>query len=133
MCYAPVRMVWKADSTFEASSADVSINDRPFSAVSSGQKEKGKTTKLKRTRKRLCLLCRNGPQMLQIALVPDEHDDDVGVGVVTKFLQPPCYVDIGRMLCDVINEQSTDGASVVSDAAIKGSQRTIVSMTLTLQ
>lgn len=31
----PVRMVWKADSTFDASSADVSINDRPFSAIRS--------------------------------------------------------------------------------------------------
>lgn len=29
---APVRMVWNALSTFEASSADVSINDSPFSA-----------------------------------------------------------------------------------------------------
>lgn len=32
MCHIPVKMVWKADSTFEASSADVSMNDRPFSA-----------------------------------------------------------------------------------------------------
>jgi len=29
----PVRMVWNALSTFEASSADVSINDSPFSAA----------------------------------------------------------------------------------------------------
>jgi hypothetical protein len=29
---APVRIVWKADSTFEASSAEVSMNDSPFSA-----------------------------------------------------------------------------------------------------
>jgi len=28
-----VRIVWNADSTFDASSADVSINDSPFSAV----------------------------------------------------------------------------------------------------
>lgn len=31
--HAPVRMVWKADSTFDASSADVSMNDSPFSAA----------------------------------------------------------------------------------------------------
>jgi hypothetical protein len=31
--YAPVRMVWNADSTFVASSAEVSINDNPFSAA----------------------------------------------------------------------------------------------------
>src|SRR6266404_1209824 len=28
-----VRIVWNADSTFDASSADVSINDSPFSAA----------------------------------------------------------------------------------------------------
>ena len=31
----PVRIVWKAASTFEASSADVSMNDKPFSAITS--------------------------------------------------------------------------------------------------
>lgn len=30
---APARMVWNADSTFEASRADVSMNERSFSAV----------------------------------------------------------------------------------------------------
>lgn len=30
---APARMVWKADSTFEASRADVSMNERLLSAV----------------------------------------------------------------------------------------------------
>ena len=29
----PVRIVWKADSTFEASRADVSMNERSFSAA----------------------------------------------------------------------------------------------------
>ena len=28
----PVGIVWNADSTFEASNAEVSINDKPFSA-----------------------------------------------------------------------------------------------------
>ena len=32
----PVRIVWKADSTFDASSADVSMKDRLFSARSNG-------------------------------------------------------------------------------------------------
>jgi hypothetical protein len=31
--YSPERMVWNAPSTFEASSAEVSMNDNPFSAV----------------------------------------------------------------------------------------------------
>lgn len=29
----PVRIVWNADSTFEASNAEVSMNDKPFSAI----------------------------------------------------------------------------------------------------
>ena len=52
--------------------------------------------------------------MLQIALVADEHDDDVRVGVVTELLQPPRDVDVRRMLGDVVDEQRTDGTPVVS-------------------
>ncbi len=35
--HIPVKIVWKADSTFEASSADVSMNDSPFSTNIFGQ------------------------------------------------------------------------------------------------
>ena len=52
--------------------------------------------------------------MLQIALVPDEHDDDVRVRVVAELLQPPRDVDVRRMLGDVVDEQRTDGATVIS-------------------
>ena len=114
---SPVRMFWKADSTFDASSAEVSMNDSPFSAVRGRFRRSGWSgATMRLTSKGFRLLGWHSTQVLQIALIPDEHDNDVGVGVVTKFLQPPCYVDIGRMLCDVINEQSTDGASVVSAA-----------------
>ena len=51
--------------------------------------------------------------MLQIALVADEHDDDVRVRVVAELLQPPCYVHVRRMLGDVIDEKCTDCAAVV--------------------
>ena len=37
---APVKIVWKADSTFEASRADVSMNKRLFSAAGEEIKEK---------------------------------------------------------------------------------------------
>ena len=52
--------------------------------------------------------------MLEIALVADEHDDDVRVGVVTELLQPPRDVDVRRMLGDVVDEQCTDGTPVIS-------------------
>ena len=51
--------------------------------------------------------------MLQIALVADEHDDDVRVCVVTELLEPPRHVHIRRMLRDVVDKQCTDCAAVV--------------------
>ena len=42
--------------------------------------------------------------MLQIALVTDKHDDDVGVGMVSKFLQPPRNVDVRSVFRDVVDE-----------------------------
>jgi hypothetical protein len=67
-----VRIVWNADSTFDASSADVSINDSPFSAV--GQNMYQPTKKRKkpgRTREGLCFLGRHGTKVLEIAFVTD--------------------------------------------------------------
>lgn len=40
--------------------------------------------------------------MLQIALVPDEHDDDVRVRVVPQLLQPSCDVRVRGVLRDVV-------------------------------
>lgn len=40
------------------------------------------------TRIRLRLIRWHRPQMLQIALVPYQHDDDVQIGVVSQLLQP---------------------------------------------
>ena len=31
--HVPVKILWKAPSTFEASKAEVSMNDNPFSAI----------------------------------------------------------------------------------------------------
>lgn len=51
--------------------------------------------------------------MSQIALVSDEHDDNVAVGMVAKLLQPPRDVLVGLMLADIVDEEGTDGAAVV--------------------
>jgi hypothetical protein len=51
--------------------------------------------------------------VLEIALVSDEHDDDVGVGVVAQLLEPPLNVLVCRVLGDVVYEQCTDGTAVV--------------------
>lgn len=51
--------------------------------------------------------------MPQIALVADQHDDNVGVGVVTKLLQPPGHILVRLVLADVVNEQGANSAAVV--------------------
>lgn len=65
------------------------------------------------TRERLGLLSWHCSKMSQIALVSDQHDDDVRVGMVSELLQPPSDVLISLVLGDIVNQQGSDCASVV--------------------
>jgi hypothetical protein len=121
-------MFWKASSTLLASRADVSIKDRWFSPAgkmvrqqsahgifllilrSVGQGREGND----RTGKGLGLVSRHRPQMPQIALVSDQHNDNVGIGMVPELLEPPGHVLVGLVLADVVDEQGADGSTVVS-------------------
>lgn len=51
--------------------------------------------------------------MPQIALVANKHDDDVGIGVVSEFLQPSRDILVGLVLADVIDKKGTNGTTVV--------------------
>jgi len=51
--------------------------------------------------------------MPQIALVTDQHDNNVGVGMVAQLLQPSCYVLICLVLADVVDKQRSYSATVV--------------------
>jgi hypothetical protein len=51
----------------------------------------------------------------QIALVTNEHNDDVRVGVVPQLLEPAEDVDVGRVLGDVVDEEGTDRTAVVAE------------------
>ena len=66
-----------------------------------------------RTGERLRFLCGDRAEVLEIALVADEHDDDVRVGVVPELLEPPGDVDVRLVLRDVVHEQRTDRTAVV--------------------
>lgn len=66
-----------------------------------------------RTGESLCLLCRHRSQVAQIALVSDKHDDDVGISVISQFLQPPGDVLVCLVFADVVDEEGTDSSSVV--------------------
>ena len=72
------------------------------------------------TCERLRLLCGDRAEVLEIALVADEHDDDVRVGVVAELLQPPCHVHVRRVLRDVVHEQRADSPTVVPMAEGNG-------------
>ena len=52
--------------------------------------------------------------MPQIALVSDQHDDDVGVGMVAQLLEPPGDVLVGLVLADIVDKEGTDSTTVVS-------------------
>lgn len=58
--------------------------------------------------------------MPQVGLVAHQHDDDVLVGMVAQFPQPPLHVLVGQMLGNVIDEQGPHGTAVVGrgDGAI---------------
>jgi hypothetical protein len=58
--------------------------------------------------------------MSQIALVSHEHDDDVCVGMVPQLLQPPGHGLVCLVLADIVDEEGTNGATVVGrgDSAI---------------
>jgi len=67
-----------------------------------------------RTREGLCFFSGNSAQVLQVGLVADEHNDDVRVGVVAQLLEPAGDVDIGRMLCNVVDKQCAHCTTIVS-------------------
>jgi hypothetical protein len=52
--------------------------------------------------------------MLQIALVSDQHYDDVCVGVVSQLLKPSSNIDVCRMFGNIIYEQCADRPTVVA-------------------
>jgi len=49
----------------------------------------------------------------QIALVSDQHDNNVGISVIAELLEPSRDVLVGLVLADVVDEESADGATVV--------------------
>ena len=52
--------------------------------------------------------------MSQITLVSDQHDDNVGIGVIPQLLQPPVDILVGLVFADIVDEKGTNGTTVVS-------------------
>ena len=51
--------------------------------------------------------------MSQIALISNQHDNNVGIGVISQLFQPPRDIVICLVLADVVDQQGTNSASVV--------------------
>jgi hypothetical protein len=66
-----------------------------------------------RTSKGFGLIRGHRPKVLQIALVPDEHDHDVRIGVVPELLKPPSDVRIRLVFRDIVDEQCTNRTAVI--------------------
>lgn len=65
-------------------------------------------------RKLFRILRVHSSEVPQIALVSHQHDDNVCVGMVAELLQPACDVLVGLVLGNVVDEEGTDCATVVS-------------------
>jgi len=89
-----VRPDWKVIASYKHSSLL-----REF--VNYGQKKFSKRRHLFREGARL--LRGDRAQVTQVGLVADEHDDDVGVGVVAKLSKPAFDVLVGQVLRDVVH------------------------------
>jgi hypothetical protein len=70
--------------------------------------------------------------MSQIALVSNQHDNDVGIGVIPEFFQPSCDIFVGDVLRDIVNQQCSDGATVIGgcDCAVSFLPRSIPNLCL---
>lgn len=106
-------MFWKADSTFDASKAEVSMNESPFSAIPTFSYHDHLGVILTLTRKLLRLICRHRPQMLQVTLVSNKHNNNIGVRMISQFLEPSRHVLVGLVLGNIVYQKCADSASVV--------------------
>lgn len=66
------------------------------------------------TGKLLGLLGGHSAQVSQIGLVSNQHNDNVTVGVVSQLFEPSGDILVCLVLADVVNEQGTNSAAVVS-------------------
>ena len=64
-------------------------------------------------RELLSLLRWHRPQMSQITLVANQHDDNVRIGMISQLFQPSCHILVRLVLRDVVDKKSTDGATIV--------------------
>ena len=65
------------------------------------------------------LVSGHGPEVAEVALVSNQHDDDVVVSVVPQLLQPALNVLIRQVFGDVVNQKSPHCSPVIPGDSIK--------------
>ena len=58
--------------------------------------------------------------MPQIALVPNKHDHNIGIGMISELLQPTSHIVVGLVLADIVDKQRANRSTIVgrSDCAV---------------
>jgi len=56
----------------------------------------------------------DGTQVLQVVLVADKHDDNVGIGMVMQLSQPTLDILKRQVLGNIIHHESADSTTVVT-------------------
>ncbi len=59
--------------------------------------------------------------MAEVALVANEHNDNVRVGVVPELLEPALNVFVRHMLRNVVHQQRANRAAVVPTGSVNNS------------
>jgi len=67
----------------------------------------------KLTSKRASLLNGYSTEVSQVALIADKHDNNIRIGMIMQFLQPPIDILKGEMLGNIIYNESTNGTTIV--------------------
>lgn len=52
--------------------------------------------------------------MPQIALVADQHNDNIGISMISELLQPSSNVFISLVFADIVDKQRTNGTAIIS-------------------
>ena len=66
-----------------------------------------------RTGESLGFLCRYSAEVSQIALVSHKHDDNVGICVISKLLEPASDIVVGLVFADIIDEKSANSSTII--------------------
>lgn len=84
-----------------------------------GEVERNSTGTIKKCEgKQTCidlgLFRRHSSEVTKVAFVANQHDDDVGVGMVTELLQPSLHILVGQVFRNIVDQQRPHCSAVIT-------------------